>query len=60
LVALMNSLGILIDITHATAQAQKQIIDASTAPVVASNTALAAVSGCNTEPSKLELLMLAD
>jgi microsomal dipeptidase-like Zn-dependent dipeptidase len=45
LVALMNSLGILIDITHATAQAQEQIIAASSAPVVASHTSLAAVSG---------------
>ena len=29
LVALMNSLGVLIDLTHATEQAQEQIIEAS-------------------------------
>ena len=29
LVALMNSLGVLIDVTHATEQAQDQIIEAS-------------------------------
>jgi membrane dipeptidase len=37
LVALMNDLGILIDITHATPAAQAQIITASAAPVVASH-----------------------
>ena len=41
----MNELGILIDITHATAEAQAQIIAASNTPVVASHFALAAVSG---------------
>ncbi len=45
LIAAMNELGILIDITHATAQAQEQIIDASQAPVAASHVSLAAVSG---------------
>lgn len=45
LVALMNELGILIDVTHATATAQAQIISASQAPVVASHIALSAVSG---------------
>lgn len=45
LVALMNELGILIDITHATPEAQGQIIAASRAPVVASHMGLAAVSG---------------
>lgn len=45
LVALMNELGILIDITHATPQAQGQIIAASAAPVVASHVAFQAVSG---------------
>lgn len=45
LVGLMNELGILIDITHATPEAQGQIIAASRAPVVASHTALAEVSG---------------
>jgi membrane dipeptidase len=41
----MNELGILIDITHASAQAQAQIVEASTAPVVASHVAMEAVSG---------------
>src|SRR3954469_1963216 len=41
----MNSLGILIDITHASADAMRQIIDASQMPVVASHVAAAAVSG---------------
>ena len=41
----MNALGILIDITHASADAMRQIIDASTMPVVASHVAAAAVSG---------------
>jgi len=39
----MNRLGIMIDITHATEPAQRQIIAASRAPVVASHTALKAV-----------------
>ena len=39
----MNRLGIMIDITHATEPAQRQIIEASRAPVVASHTALKAV-----------------
>jgi len=41
----MNALGMLIDITHASADAMRQIIDASTMPVVASHVAAAAVSG---------------
>jgi membrane dipeptidase len=41
----MNALGILIDITHASAPAMRQIIDASNMPVVASHVAAAAVSG---------------
>jgi membrane dipeptidase len=45
LVAVMNELGILIDVTHATAAAQAQIIAASQAPVVASHVGLSAVSG---------------
>jgi membrane dipeptidase len=48
LVALMNELGILIDITHATPQAQAQLIAASQAPIVASHSALEAVSGHST------------
>jgi membrane dipeptidase len=45
LVAEMNRLGMLIDISHATDAAQRQIIEASRAPVVASHVALRAL--CN-------------
>jgi len=45
LIAEMNRLGILIDITHGTEAAQVQIIAASRAPVVASHESLKAVSG---------------
>lgn len=45
LVAKMNALGIMIDITHASDSAQRQIIAASRAPVVASHETLAAISG---------------
>ena len=45
LVATMNELGMLIDITHATPVAQAQIIEASEAPVVASHIGLASVVG---------------
>jgi membrane dipeptidase len=41
----MNALGILIDITHASTNAQSQIVEASQAPVVASHVTAAAVSG---------------
>ncbi len=41
----MNALGILVDITHASTDAQRQIVDASQAPVVASHVTAAAVSG---------------
>jgi membrane dipeptidase len=43
LIAEMNRLGIIIDITHATEAAQRQIIQASRAPVVASHDGLRAV-----------------
>ena len=43
LIAEMNRLGILIDITHATEAAQQQIIEASKAPVVASHVGLQAI-----------------
>jgi len=56
LVALMNSLGILIDITHADPQAQIQIIETSAAPVVASHTGLAAVSGAGMSDQTLRAL----
>jgi len=45
LIAEMNRLGMLIDISHATENAQRQIIEASRAPVVASHVALKAI--CN-------------
>ncbi len=45
LIAEMNRLGILIDITHATEAAQRQIIEASKAPVVASHVGLRALCG---------------
>jgi membrane dipeptidase len=56
LIAAMNELGILIDITHATGQAQEQIIDASRAPVAASHVSLAAVSGAGMPDSILRAL----
>jgi membrane dipeptidase len=43
LIAEMNRLGIMIDIAHATEAAQRQIIEASKAPVVDSHTAMRAV-----------------
>lgn len=45
LIAKMNDLGILIDITHATEAAQLQIVEASRAPVVISHESLRSVSG---------------
>jgi len=39
----MNRLGMLIDITHATEAAQRQIIETSKAPVVASHTGMRAL-----------------
>jgi membrane dipeptidase len=45
LIAEMNRLGMLIDISHATESAQRQIIEASRTPVVASHVALRAL--CN-------------
>jgi membrane dipeptidase len=45
LVREMNRLGIVIDLAHASEEAQLQIIEASAAPVVNSHDALAAVSG---------------
>ena len=56
LIAVMNELGILIDITHATAQAQEQIIEASVTPVVASHVSLAAVSGTGMSDGTLRAL----
>jgi membrane dipeptidase len=45
LIAEMNRLGMVIDITHATEAGQRQIIELSRAPVVASHVAMRAV--CN-------------
>lgn len=45
LIAEMNRLGIMIDIAHATDEGQRQIIEASKAPVVVSHSAMRAV--CN-------------
>ena len=56
LIAAINELGILIDITHATVQAQEQIINASQAPVAASHVSLAAVSGTGMPDSILRAL----
>lgn len=52
LVQLMNELGILIDLTHASQETQLQVIAASEAPVVASHVAMEAVSGDGT-PNEL-------
>jgi len=45
LVAKMNDLGILIDLTHGTPQTMAQVIAASRAPVVASHEVIKSVSG---------------
>jgi len=55
----MNALGILIDITHASADAMRQIIDASKMPVVASHIAAAAVSGAGGVPDDIIASMAA-
>jgi membrane dipeptidase len=55
----MNALGILIDITHASADAMRQIIDASKMPVVASHIAAAAVSGAGGVPDDIIARMAA-
>ena len=49
----MNALGILIDITHASADAMRQIIAASKMPMVASHVAAAAVSGAGGIPDDI-------
>ena len=45
LIAEMNRLGMLIDITHSTEPAMRQIVEASRAPVVASHSGLRALTG---------------
>lgn len=56
LVAEMNRLGILIDITHGTAATQKQLIEASRAPVVSSHQTIRAVSGAGMPDEILKAL----
>jgi microsomal dipeptidase-like Zn-dependent dipeptidase len=56
LVAEMNRLGILIDITHGTEAVHMQLIEASRAPVVASHDSLKAVSGIGLSDEVLKAL----
>ena len=56
LVAEMNRLGILIDITHGTKETQKQLIAASSVPVVASHESINAVSGVGLTDENLKAL----
>jgi membrane dipeptidase len=56
LVAEMNRLGILIDITHGTEAVQMQLIEASRAPVVASHETLRPVSGIGISVEVLKAL----
>ena len=56
LVAEMNRLGILIDITHGTEETQKQLIAASRTPVVASHESIKAVSGVGLTDENLKAL----
>lgn len=56
LVAEMNRLGILVDVTHGTDAAQRQLIEASKAPVVCSHTTIKAVSGTGMSDDVLKLL----
>jgi membrane dipeptidase len=56
LVAQMNALGILIDITHGTEAVHMQLIEASRAPVVASHDTLRAVAGVGLSDEVLKAL----
>jgi membrane dipeptidase len=56
LVAEMNRLGVLIDITHGTEAVHLQLIEASRAPVVASHDTLAAVAGVGLSDRVLKAL----
>lgn len=56
LVAEMNRLGVLIDITHGTETVHMQLIEASRAPVVASHDTLAAVAGVGLSDRVLKAL----
>lgn len=56
LVAEMNRLGVLIDITHGTEAVHMQLIEASRAPVVASHDTLKAVAGVGLSDEVLKAL----
>jgi membrane dipeptidase len=56
MVAEMNRLGMLIDITHGTEAVQMQLIAASRAPVVASHDAIRAVAGAGLSDEVLKAL----
>lgn len=56
LVGQMNELGILIDIAHGTEAVQKQLIEASRVPVVASHETVKAVSGTGLSDEVLKSL----
>jgi membrane dipeptidase len=56
LIAEMNRLGIVIDITHGTEEAQKQMIETSKVPVVCSHVSIKAVSGVGMPDEVLKLL----
>ena len=56
LVAEMNRLGILVDITHGTEAAQKQMIEASKTPVVCSHITMKTISGVGMSDEMLKLL----
>jgi membrane dipeptidase len=56
LVAEMNRLGILIDITHGTEAVHLQLIEASRAPVVASHDTLVAVTGVGISDAVLKAM----
>jgi len=52
----MNRLGILVDITHGTETVQRQLIEASRAPVVASHEGIRAVAGVGLSDEMLKAL----
>jgi membrane dipeptidase len=56
LVAEMNRLGILIDVTHGTEATQKQLIEASKVPVVCSHDTIKAVSGTGMSDEILKMI----
>jgi membrane dipeptidase len=56
MVAEMNRLGMLIDITHGTEAVQMQLIEASRAPVIASHDAIRAVAGAGLSDDMLKAL----